>query len=770
MILLGKDVRFSQVRRYVTGEDLPKPANPDKWVFTADKVQGHHVSHYVEAEGNCTLAMGENSIRADYARYYQDTGWILLRGHVRAKWEGDFLEASEAEFDLNNALGWFKNGRIFVAKPHVYVEAENIERKPGDTYTFTNARVTRCSGESPAWSVTSAYGDINLDGNVRVYHSAFRIKDIPVAYMPYASLPAGRKRKSGFLMPEVGSSDRLGFHINIPYYWAINDEADATFYENWMSKRGLMQGVELRYAPDTQTKGMILGTWLNDSKRATKESDEDSSYNDDGLTRPNRNRWWAVGKYDGWLGSPQWKLRADVDMVSDQNYLREFKQGMIGYDKVADELLENFGRDIEDIDDNERTSTIFLSRSWDKFGVAAKAQYRQNLEYLNGNNDDSKDPSVQTLPELEAFAWKDSLMGSGLEYEGSAKYDYFRTNYGSSGHRLDLRPSLSLPVRSRYATFIPKASLYQTIYDTTENDDTGEREITRFNVEDSEDTKTGFQSRTLFEGGFSLFSELERIYNLNEPVRPTLSNSGVSRWTRLRHSLSPRVEYTYRPNLTGQSKLPYFDSRDRLKGVNEVEYSLTNVFDRRRDQVVMVADADGNRLPVLKTDFLDFMTVRLAQSYDRNEATRNDELDDYERRPFSDVLTEITLTPKEYLSLSMRAWYSPYLGSITEHEHMLRLFKHGLGELYAGLDFREPVDEYKRYRDDRMNILKLGGKWQVADNFELGLDWRQDIEDNRNLETTLNMRWSRECYDVVFFVSADSSDFSYGLTFDLFNF
>lgn len=766
LTLLGKDVRVSEVRRYVTASDLPKPEDPDKWVFTADKVVGDHVSEYVEATGNCTLVMGENTIRADFARYYQETGWIYLRGNIRARWEGDFLEATEAEFDLNNMLGWLRDGRIFVAKPHVWVEAERLERRPGDSYSFRNARVTRCSGETPAWSLTARNGDIMLDGNVRVYHSAFRIKDVPVFYWPYASLPTGMDRQSGFLMPDVGVSDRLGFKYNQPYYWVINDEADATIYENWMSKRGLMQGVELRYAPDSRSRGMVLGTWLNDAKVDNSEEDEDGSFDDDGLTRPNRNRWWMVGKYNGWLGSPQWKLKADLDMVSDQNYLREFKDGMIGYNDISKELEDKFGRNIDDADSLLRTNQVFLSRSWDKGGVSARAEYQQNLAFMNGNLDESKNPTVQTLPQLDAYLWKDSLFDSMVEFETNAQYSYFHRNHGDSGHRLDLRPSASIPLRTRYLTVIPKASLYQTFYETDKED----MDITFDDVTYvSNSTEDGFHSRTVWEGGATLFSELERVYMLNEPVVPTLSNSGVSRWTKLRHSVTPRVEYTYRPNLTNQSKLPYFDSRDRLYGKNEATYSLTNVFDRRRDQVVMVSNADGSSTPVLKSDYLDFMTVRFQQSYDRREATRKD-YDQYERRPFSDFMAEVILKPEDYVSLTMRAWYSPYMGKVTEHEHLLTLYKAGLGEVYMGLDFREPVDEYLRQRDDRMNILRAGGKWQFADNMELGLDWRQDIDDNENLETSLNLRWKRECYDVILYFKTEPGDISYGINFDLFTF
>jgi LPS-assembly protein len=69
-------------------------------------------------------------------------------------------------------------------------------------------------------------------------HARLRIRGIPVLYTPYINFPIDDRRKSGFLVPSIGSSDDNGFELITPYYWNIAPNLDATFYPRYMSKRG----------------------------------------------------------------------------------------------------------------------------------------------------------------------------------------------------------------------------------------------------------------------------------------------------------------------------------------------------------------------------------------------------------------------------------------------------------------------------------------------------------------------------------------------------
>ena len=770
--IIGKTPDRNKVRKYVPDTPARTPEQ-DEWTFSADRVVGDHASEYVEAFGNVSLSLGADQLRADFARYYQTTGWVFLKGNIRAHWGGDFIQADEGEFDLNNMTGWIKNGKLFMAKPHIYVEAERVGKAVGGSYSFKNAKVTACSGERPAWSVSSKEGDITLDGSVRLYHSAFRVKDVPVFYWPYMVLPGRSKRQSGFLMPYVASSDKLGMQVNLPYYWVINDEMDATFYQNYMSRRGYMQGIQFRHTEDASSRGLWQVDVMNDSTRATKGKDDWDADPDDGLTRKNHDRWWVRGKYDGWLGSPRWKIKLDLDLVSDQNYLRDFDGGPNKFDNAREEFLDVFGRDIENKDSLHRLSSAFVSRSWDRFGVVGLTRYDQNLAYMNGNNPGDKNPTVQILPELNAYAWQQSL-GAGFEGAVDAKYDYFLREYGDSGHRFMLSPELKYPMKSRFLTVIPSVSVQQTAYSLTHRESVGDMRVVgsdgRNDVIDTSKVKDGFQTRTLWTGGFTAFSEMSRTFSLSEAPKADLSLAGTSRWTRLKNSIIPRLEYTYTNHETGQDELPYFDSDDREDGRNRVTYSLTSVLDRRRDRVVLSPGQNGEPSARVARDYLDFLRFRVQQSYDIRESQRLDERDRYERRPFSDIMAELRIRPLNFVDILTRNWFSPYLGGMTQTENSLRFYKEGLGEITVGYDFLDEVDEYGRIRDDDMSILKIGAEWQINETFTLGAKYRHNFINQRDLERTISLDWAAECYTLHFLYTQEPDDNRFEVGFDLLDF
>ena len=71
---------------------------------------------------------------------------------------------------------------------------------------------------------------------------------VPVAYVPYFWSPdPSTKRKSGFLMPEAGSSTDLGFTYKQPFYWALAPNYDVLLDPMYTSKQGLLLQAEWRH-------------------------------------------------------------------------------------------------------------------------------------------------------------------------------------------------------------------------------------------------------------------------------------------------------------------------------------------------------------------------------------------------------------------------------------------------------------------------------------------------------------------------------------------
>ncbi|KUJ96831.1 MAG: Organic solvent tolerance protein [Desulfonauticus sp. 38_4375] len=701
------------------GEELP-------WHLEADKLYASEKGGYIEGFGRVMLTRGKDYLFADYIRYYKDTNWAYLKGKIKIKWQDDYLEGEEAEFNLKDKVGWVKKGKIFISPEHIYIYGDYLEKKGQNIYKFEEATLTSCDGTHPAWSLSTKSGEITLEGYAKLWHPKFRIKNTPVLYSPFLLVPAKTKRQSGLLIPEIGSSSKKGFNYNQPYYQVINAEQDLTLFENYYSLKGIMRGLEYRFTPNVQTKGLLRGDYLYDSKIATTENDEESEFQDDGLIRPNHDRYWLRGKIDSFLFDPEWKLKLDLDYVSDQNYLREFKTGLSGFNQSRTNFLNEFGRDIEETDDLTRTNTLSLFHSFENFSLTGKVVYTENLNYKNHNLPASKDPTVQRLPELDLSFYKTPLPYLGLDVEGNLNTVYFWREYGTKGERIDIYPKISKTFKLWHTTIIPKLGFRETLYliDRFENEST------------LIDQNSHIQARNIYDFNLDTYTELFKVYDLQDSPL----TEGENHYSKLKHNLKPEITYSFRPE-KDQRELPYFDSVDRLGPEEELTYSLTNLFTLRKDTL-----SNGT----LQKEYLDFLRLKLEQSYNFREARRNNDLEEYPRRPFSDLLLEANLNFNSYLSYTGNTYYSFYLKKITEHEHTLRLTYPEKLSGFFSLDFEREIDEYTRKRTEEVKILKWGGDILFIPRWKISLLFRHDLVADRDLEKTLILTYLHQCFSLEF--------------------
>ena len=705
---------------------------PQSWRLLADKTTASHDNEYIEAFGNVILDRGTDYIRAEYARYYQSTKWVFLKGDVEARFQGDFMKAEEAEFDLNTNTGWLKNGQIFMEDPHMYFEGAILKKTGAETYEFREATITVCDGDRPAWSIKSSRGDITVDGYAHLWTPRFQILDQPVLAAPYAVIPVKTKRQSGFLLPEIGISDRLGITYDQPYYQVIDEEQDVTLYSHLMTTKGLMLGAEYRLVPDIHSKGIWKIDYLHD-----QETESESLYSDNvDMSRTNHERWWVRGKFDGYLGEPDWALKFDLDVVSDQDYLREFSRGYSGFNKSRRDFLQYFGRDIEDNDSNLRINRALLSRNWGDFGFQGLLEYNQNLEYgsnsrLTGKDKDD-DPTLQRLPELNLHLYQTQLLETPMTIEGSSQLASFWREYGTTGSRLDIHPVVGLPLHFEYGSVIPKAGVRSTSYF-----------IQRFEGDDQKvDTDDDTSTRLLPDFSTTAYTEFSRIFTLND--ENSIPKDGQEpTWLSFKHALQPRLEYTYVPE-SNQDKYPYFDEVDRIDAKNELTYSITNIFTFKNGKWGPSPEDKGKQ--DLQIDFYEMARLRFEQSYSIREERRDEDTEEYPNRPFSDVLTDLTTYIRPWLQLSNKTWFSAYDNRITEHEHSLTGYYEDRLFASFSLDFLEEIDEYMRQEQERQRIASFGGGFAFNNQWSTAFLYRVDWEASTDLEKRLTLRYDHQCF------------------------
>lgn len=767
LLLMGLGLIWSEARAQqglVTIEittDTPIP-----WKLTADQIDGDHNSEVVEAT-NAILTREKNVLKADFVRYFRATKWVYLHGNVSADWNGDTIVAEEAEFDMVSQTGWLKNGKMFISGPHLYFAGEHIQKNSSENYTFKNATLTACDGDSPAWSVAAEQGDIVLDGYAKLWSTSFRVKDVGVAYAPFLTVPVKQTRQSGVLTPEIGNSNNLGFMFTIPIYWAINEQNDMTFYETVMSKRGFMQGVEFRHTPDKDTKGLWRVDYLYDSLTNTGDTD---------YSRDNHSRFWLRGKYDGHIDEAnKWRVKFDVDIVSDQDYLDEFYPGQYGFKQSRDEFVRQFNRDIADYPENLRQNAFRLTRDWDRIGLSMGLDYFQNALVGHGNLSYSEDPTLQRLPEIQAYVFKDRLWsGFPLEFQMETGVVHFWRRYGTTGTRFTATPKLTMPLNSKYITVIPGVGFTDNVYNINryENqpglDNDPRKQLNRFVPEISLsafteiskvyqvsfDTSTGTDLGADIAANFNPEDDAARIFTqardgVTKDRRASAMPASSAKWTAIRHSVQPRLDYLY-TSVEARDDIPDFDDLDNPLGKNEISYSLRNILDRRRERTLLgFGDQEGQNSALLHIDYRTFAKFVLQQSYDFKEAGRTEQQDRYPRRPFSDIYAELQIMPEDYLYFSLKNWYSPYMNKFTKQSYELTAALPSIGSVTAAWDILESVDEYKRQSRHSGNLLRVGTTITALPNWSLQYYCRADLDMDKALEQNLHVSYLHQCFSLT---------------------
>ncbi len=689
----------------------------------ADKFKFHSNQRVLEAMGHVVLTSQNYHIEADYARYNEDKHIVYLKGHIRALWGEDSIEAKEIEVDVSSSLGWIRDGEIFYAAPHLYFKGRYIQKTGENTYKFKNLTVTGCDNSPPSWSFYVKKGYLDKEGDAHLYHIKFNVLDHPIFYFPYLQLPVMQRRKSGILIPELISSSRDGTGAIIPYYLVISKEKDMTFYPGYYSKRGEVFGLEYRATPDVASKMFFLGSWLHDRIYSTTDSQDFPSFQGDGLIRPNKNRYWIRGKMDSYLFDPEWNLKLDIDYASDQNLLREFDSGYLGFERSRNIFLSEFGRNINNKDSLIRTNTLLLSRTSGNIEGFLKVVYNENLAYLNGNKDPSQNPTTQTLPEIGLNLSKTALPWWNLEIQAENRADYFWRRYGDRGTRIDLYPKVSRTFNSAYATIIPYISFRETMY-----------------MLDTKETKSldRFENRNLWETGFSASTELFRIYHFSKNLA-------------MRHTLIPEIDYVYRP-YSDPRNLPVFDSIDTISRANKITYSLTNLFTVRK----------GEQDPM----YFDLLRLKLEQSYDIEEVGRTKDLDKYPRRPFTDIRMDWDLTYPSFLSLDGTLWFSPYIKDIVETETSAKITPIKAISLFGGYDWQRKLEhDIHRKNQKKLSVVNYGLQFMPSSQWSLSYKEQKDLVEKETIRREVEMRYNHQCWslDVLYTHTTDEDRIEFSI-------
>lgn len=789
---------------------LNVPSDSDdktQWFLVADTVRTLGENTIIEAEGNVVLERGSDVLKADFARFFTDTNWVFLKGNVFVRMGRDDINADQAEFDLQSKTGWLTNGHVFVEGPHMYLSGETMVKHWGDRYTFEQAKITTCDGDAPAWALNASEVVVEIDGYAQLFHSNLLVKNQAVMYSPFMVLPAKTTRQSGFLPPDYGYSNKRGVYYTQPYFLVLDESRDMTFYGGFMSDIGPLAGLQYRAHPFTDEKTMLTFSGLYDKNLVSSPADDDV-YNA-GYLRTNHERFWLRGMADGHIGTSGWRYRSNLDFVSDQNYLREFNGGPLGFNRSRNELFDMFGRDLQEEGLN-RVSQAMVFKDWERFSLVGSLRYEQNSFLGHGNASRSSDTLVQQLPRMDAFLFKGRIFKDfPLEAEGQLSTGYMYRQRGTSGLRSEVYPRLSMPLDLGFMSLLASGGLRQTYY-------TNERTSDSSLLSSLDGASQSRKTRTVPDMNLQAYSQLSRVWNFGdssslaerEPV------VGATEFAALRHEVQPRIRYNYVPSID-QERNPYYLSDDRLLANSELTYSITNILTRKQARVVPAPkkDAAGAAaqtvaargaasqsatpqgaaaqdaakdaeapVPLQVTyDYLDILRWRIESGYDFNEARRANYLDQHNRRPFLDVLSDLELNFTSWFGYQSKLYMSPEDGELTRYDHTVSFTMPGWGRWTTGISVREKYYDYRRrFRYQDMRNVSLSEPVRLLQNhlnLSVTSNWSVNISDYRNLreggkfgrsyDQDIDIVYSAQCYRLIGRYSYDGYDKSYSLLVEI---
>lgn len=380
--------------------------------FVADELVSNDKDKILEANGNVVIRRANMTLYTDKLVYEQLTDNITAIGNVRLEEdEGHVVYADRV--NLADKMSKAEMNKIkVILSDETKIWAEQFRKKTNDNKIMRNALYTPCDfcegSEKPLWQIRARKVTHDAKRKDINYNDAFLdIKGVPVLYTPFLSHPDPTvRRRSGFLTPNIGSSNYLGGTLQVKYFWDINSNSDLLLSPIFTTDKDVVWGGRYR---SYFNKGYLNfeGTYLND--------DNNHRGNIFAKTRYEINDFWVAD--------------ADIKYASDSLYLKEL--------------------DLSGEDDAWLTSNIKLQKFDYRDYALIEAYYYKLISYDLKEHNASEyarmkynKPLVAPLAEYEFVSdvdtigsyWKNTFSWASVYHEGD-----------NLSHRLTMINSWNLP-------------------------------------------------------------------------------------------------------------------------------------------------------------------------------------------------------------------------------------------------------------------------------------------------------------------------------------
>jgi LPS-assembly protein len=295
--------------RFIGTADQPAHLVCDDMQFFADYAEIFRKKDLVTAHGNVVYVSGSNRIAAERMEFNTKTRTgTFYKAHGTAIL-GESQSASRTMFGGKEPFAEFWGDELAKVGPK--------------KYHITRGGFTTCNQPTPRWEISSGTITLNLDDYALLTNSVFRVKGVPLMYLPVFYYPIQEDdRATGFLIPTYGGSTVKGQLLSNAFFWAIGRSHDATIYHDWMSKAGQQVGSEYRYVLAPGSQGNARFSMLNEKSIQT-------TVNGVATTTPGARSYSLGGDFSQRLPG-RFSLRGNADyfssVVTQQTYQQDLNR------------------------------------------------------------------------------------------------------------------------------------------------------------------------------------------------------------------------------------------------------------------------------------------------------------------------------------------------------------------------------------------------------------------------------------------------------------
>lgn len=399
------------------------PKNIDDIIIKAKKTSAV-LNGTAKFDGDVFFQQYDKSLTANHATYNQNTGILKAQGNVKFQSNDVIFTAEKLNVQINTEEANLEKTKYWLVSNNLHGSAQTTQIKNENSIDMKEATFSSCPDDAQVWNVDS--NEVNFDqemGWVDFWGSTIEIYSVPIFYLPYFTAPTSDKRKSGLLHPTYSESNIDGFTANIPIYWNIAPNYDATLTPSIITERGTFLKGEFRYlVPYTQ--GTIKA----------EKIESDRLYNNE-----KRNAWSISSSLKD---VPKYNANLTYSNVSDDNYFNDLPSD------VASKGTTTLTRSV---------TVGYTDKSWDTSVLA------QDLKVLN------KSKPYIILPRV-TFNYRAEEIGQLFDFNLYNQNTLFKKHDSEDKtQRLHFEPALSLPLLSPSSSLTTEAKLYVTYYQQSTN-------------------------------------------------------------------------------------------------------------------------------------------------------------------------------------------------------------------------------------------------------------------------------------------------------------